>query len=234
MAQKQNTPEHQLTMLEIILNYLKTTTPALLFMHVIYMLLICATLSFSYIITFHWSTVVQIYTEAHNIKGFGQNLKVSVESDIKLNDILDKIRDQTGAIRSYIYRYHNGLAAINGVPFFFQTNTHESIAPGATRLLPYEQRMPASFNIGQNTQFVKNACIVVLDADSDKEHQNYYAYQSRGARAFIRCPIYLDHGDLFGFVGLDFDKPPVDSKKALGIIHDAADDISNIFETLKK
>lgn len=233
MAPKLKEPDKP-SMLEVLLDYLRTTTPVSLFFHLLYIILICATLSFSYVVTFHWATVVQIYTEAHNIKGFGTNLKNSVENDIKLNEILDRIRTQTGATRAYIYRYHNGLAAINGVPFFFQTNTHESISPGANRLLPYEQRMPASFNYNQNQLFVKNACYVVTDADSDKENQNYYAFQSRSAKAFIRCPIYLDHGDLFGFVGIDFNNNPVDIKKLQPIVHDATEEISNIFETLKK
>lgn len=234
MAPRHPKESDKLSILEILLEYLRTTKPVSLLFHLLYIMLICGTLSFSYIITFHWSTVVGIYTEAHNIKGFGTNLKYSVENDIKLNDILDRVRVQTGAFRAYIYRYHNGLAAINGVPFFFQTNTHESISPGANRLLPYEQRMPASFNYAQNQQFIKNACTVVIDADTDKEHQNYYVFQSRGAKAFIRCPIYLDHGDLFGFVGIDFANNPTDSKKAQTIMHDATEEISNIFETLKK
>lgn len=222
------------SMFEVLIQYLQTTPVVSLFFHLLYIVLICSTLSFSYIITFHWSTVVQIYTEAHNIKGFGTNLKNSVENDIKLNEILDRIRTQSGALRAYIYRYHNGLAAINGVPFFFQTNTHESISPGANRLLPYEQRMPASFNYMQNQLFVKNACFVVTDADADKEDQNYYAFQSRNAKAFIRCPIFLDHGDLFGFVGIDFANNPTDTKKIQPMVFNASEEISNIFETSKK
>lgn len=222
------------SMLQLLLDYLKSTSPLLLMMHLLYIIVICATLSFSYVVTFHWATVVQIYQEAHDVKGFSQNLKVSVENDIKLNAILDRIRSQTGGLRSYIYRYHNGLAAISGVPFFFQTNTHEVISPGATRLLPYEQRMPASFNYNQNVQFIKNSCIVVLDADVDKDHQNYYAYQSRGAKGFIRCPIYLDKGDLFGFVGVDFATNQSDVKRYQNIIIDATKEIGDIFESTKK
>lgn len=226
--------ENKPSILEIILNYLKTTHPVLLLVHLVYIILICATLSLSYIVSFHWSTVVQIYADAHDVKGFGKNLKQSVEIDNQLNTILHNIMAETNGIRAYIYRYHNGLAAINNVPFFFQTNTHEVIAPGAARLMPYEQRMPASFVPSVNNQFIKNQCAVVTDADSDKNSQNYYTFTSRGAKAYIRCPIYMDNGDLFGFVGVDYMNNPVDGKKAAKLIEDTATDIGNIFETITK
>lgn len=195
--------------------------------------MVCMTLSISYILAFHWSTVVQIYTQAHDIKGFSQNLKSSVETDNRLNELLNDIRIRTGGVRSYIYRYHNGLAAISSVPFFFQTNTHETISPGTSRLMPFEQRIPTSFNIAINNQYVKNQCAVVLNADSDKDHQSYYYYQSRGAKAFIRCPIYMGNGDLFGFVGIDYDMTPRDVRNATAVINDAAKAIGNIFQNKK-
>jgi hypothetical protein len=196
--------------------------------------MVCASLSASYVIAFHWTAAVQIYTEAHDIKGFGTNLKNSVETDNKLNSLLHEVLDQTGGIRSYIYRYHNGLAAINSVPFFFQTNTHEVIAPGAGRLLPYEQRIPASFNIAVNNQFVKNQCSLIINGDADKDSQNYYYYQSRGAKAFVRCPIYMSNGDLFGFIGVDYAVNPVDTKKVSVTVGDVAKVIGALFAATKK
>lgn len=227
-------PEHHSTMLEIILDYLTDTKPFQLFVHLLFIVAVCFTLSASYIVAFHWSTVVQIYSEAHDVKGFGQNLKLSVENDHKIYQILENLHESNGSMRAFVYRYHNGLAAINGVPFFFQTNTHEVIGPGATRLMPYEQRMPASVNPVINLQFVKNECAVVTDTDSDKNSQYYWIFQTRSAKAFIRCPIYMDHGDLFGFVGLDFTHNPTDIKKATEMLKDAADQIGDIFDKIKK
>lgn len=112
------------SMLQLLVNYLTNTSPLMLMLHLFYIMVVCVTLSISYILAFHWTTVVQIYTQAHDIKGFSTNLKNSVEIDNKLNEILNEIRSRTGGTRSYIYRYHNGLAAISSVPFFFQTNTH--------------------------------------------------------------------------------------------------------------
>ena len=221
------------TSLQLLISYLKGTNPLLLILHLFYIIMVCATLSASYVVAFHWGALIQIYNEAHDVKGFGTNLKNSVEIDSKLNRLLHDIMDQTSGTRSYIYRYHNGLAAINGVPFFFQSNTHEVIAPGASRLMEYEQRIPASFNIAVNNQFVKNQCYMAMNTDSDKDSQNYFYFQARNAKAFIRCPIYMQNGDLFGFVGIDYASNPTDSKKAAATVSDAAKQIGQIFAISK-
>ena len=225
---------HKPTAAQLLFGYLSDTKPLMLILHLIYIIMVCIALSTSYVIAFHWTAAVQIYTEAHDIKGFGVSLKNSVETDNKLNSLLHDVLDQTGGIRSYIYRYHNGLAAINNIPFFFQTNTHEVISPGASRLLPYEQRIPASFNIAVNNQFVKNQCAIVTNGDADRDSQNYYYYQSRGAKAFVRCPIYMSNGDLFGFMGVDYAVNPADPRKASAAVSDVAKTISTLFAVTKK
>jgi len=222
------------TMLEILLDYFKKTKPALLILHLIYIMVVSITLSMSYVLAFHWTAVIQIYADAHDVRLFGTNLKNSVENDAKLNNILHAMIAESGGIRSYIYRYHNGLAAINSVPFFFQSNTHEAIAPGVSRLMAYEQRIPASFSVSINNQYVKNQCATIANADVDKDSQNYYYYQARTAKAFIRCPIYMENGDLFGFVGIDFLSNPTDMKKATAQTADAAKKIGDIFAMSKK
>lgn len=234
MTSDNQNPKPVKTMLEIFVDYLKTTQPGILMLHLFYIMMICVSLSFSYILAFHWGTVVQIYTDAHDVKGFSNNLKVSVENDSKIGDLLRITLEKTGGIRAYVYRYHNGLAAISSVPFFFQTNTHEIIAPGGSRLLPYEQRIPASFNIFINAQFIKNTCAIITDADLDKNSQNYYFWTTRGAKSFIRCPIYLDNGDLFGFVGVDYATNGTQLKKDAADLMETAEDIGNIFEKIKR
>lgn len=231
---KPNDQDQKPSMLQLMIAYLSNTHPLVLLMHLAYIIIVCATLSVSYVVAFHWSALIKVWEEAHDIKGFSANLKSSVETDISLNSSLADLLSQSNAIRAYIYRYHNGLAAVSSVPFFFQTNTHEVIAPGANRLLPYEQRIPASFNIAINNQFVKNQCAMAINADSDKDNSNFFYWQSRGAKAFIRCPIYMKNGDLFGFVGLDFANNPADQKRIGLLTSDATRKIGTTFEQAKK
>jgi hypothetical protein len=165
---------------------------------------VCVILSVTYIGAFHTTDLINFYQEAHNIKNFNTNLILSAKQDRGINEILEELVTTTRANRAYIFRYHNGLAAVSGVPFFFQTNTHEVIAPGTARVLQFEQHIPASINLAISNQFLANKCAVVAQADSDKDSQNYYFYQVRAAKSLIRCPIFMNNGDLFGFVGIDY------------------------------
>lgn len=108
--------------------------------------------------------------------------------------------------------------------------THEVIANGATRIMQFEQRIPASMHMAINNDFVQDHCAVIEEADKDPSSQNYYFYQSRNAKALIRCPIYMENGDLFGFVGIDFaNELPKDSSKIVEDVKNKATDIGKFF-----
>jgi hypothetical protein len=189
---------------QILVNYLSNTQPWTLLVHLLWLACVCLILSVTYIGAFHTSDLLNFYQEAHNIKNFNNNLIFSAKQDKNINEILEDLLLTTHANRSYIFRYHNGLAAVSGVPFFFQTNTHEVITPGTPRVIQFEQHIPASINLAISNQFLANKCAVVSQTDSDKDSQNYYYYQVRGAKSLVRCPIFMSNGDLFGFVGVDF------------------------------
>lgn len=206
----------QPTMLQIIIEYLTTTPPWLLMVHLFYMGMVCVFISSSYITAFHWSSLVQLYEDHEQgvqHRQFNANLKLNVATNIKINSELKKMLDDTNSMRVYIYRYHNGLPSISNVPFFFQTNTHEVISPGTPRLINFEQRIPVGIHMASSIAFVANKCIFIGNTEIDKSSQDYYFFQSRNAASLIRCPIYMENGDLFGFVGIDWNHiTPSDSK----------------------
>jgi len=218
----------KLTMLQIFLKYLEKTSPLMLLVHMLYIGTICFFLSVSYVAAFHWASVMELYREAHDISKFSNNFKTSVEADNQINDKLQKFLDTHDGMRAYIYRYHNGLAAISGVPFFFQSNTHEVISPGTSRLMSFEQRIPASIHIAMNNEFVNDMCYVIKDTTEDKSSQDYYFYTSRNAKAMVRCPIFLSNGDLFGFVGIDWNKA-FDGKTVMDELHTMSKELGSIF-----
>lgn len=216
--------------LDTLFRYLSRTSPAMLAVHLIYISTASIFISMAYVVSFHWESLVRLYEEAHNVQTFSANLKTSVENDNKIYANLETMVSDSNGMRAYVYRYHNGLAAISGVPFFFQTMTHEVIANGATRIMQFEQRIPASMHMAINNDFVQDHCAVIEEADKDPSSQNYYFYQSRNAKALIRCPIYMENGDLFGFVGIDFaNELPKDSSKIVEDVKNKATDIGKFF-----
>jgi hypothetical protein len=222
-----------------ILKYLSRTSPFMLAVHLIYISIASMFLSSAYVVSFHWDSLIRIYEEAHSIQSFSANLKTSVENDNRIYTDLNVVLADTKGMRASVYRYHNGLAAISGVPFFFQTMTHEVIAPGASRIMGFEQRIPAGIHMKINNEFIQNKCAIINNTDKDPSNQDYYFYQSRNAKALIRCPIYMDNGDLFGFVGVDFSKDlsavTADSTvKDVETIKRAADSIGKLFASTAK
>lgn len=220
----------KLTLMQTLILYLTNTSPLYLMVHLVYIGFVCIVLSMSYVVAFHWASVIEIYRQAHEIKDFSTNFKTNTEADNQINNKLESFLDDNGGMRVYVYRYHNGLAAISGVPFFFQSNTHEIIAPGASRLMPYEQRIPASIHIAMNNEFVQDKCMIIPDTTVDKTSQNYYFYTSRNAKAMARCPIFTPNGDLFGFVGIDWNHTISGTDGIETKLHDLAKQLGNIFE----
>ena len=192
------------SILELLFRYLYKTSPKLMFIHLAWLIIASCVISLSYIAAFHFTSLIGIYREAHNIENFSSNLRSSARQDQQIQTILQALLDGTNSKRAYVFRYHNGLAAISGVPFFFQTMTHEVISPGISRLVQFEQRIPASINIAVNNQFADNQCAVILNTELDINSQNHWYFQTRGAKSLIRCPIFVSTGDLFGFVGVDY------------------------------
>lgn len=202
-----------------------------MFLHLIWAALVCAILSISYVVSFHFTSLFEIYQEAHNIQNFNSNLLASSKHDSQINELLEEMLGATDASRAYVFRYHNGLAAVSGVPFFFQTNTHEVIRPGTTRVVMFEQHIPASINMAVSNQLMANRCAVLPKTDDDKDSQNYWFFQNRAAKSLIRCPIFMPNGDIFGFIGIDYTdrQEPKKLENSVEKLRVAAQKIANIF-----
>ena len=236
VVQRAHMSESQVSMLEIFVRYLNRTKPLTMIFHLFWILCVCSVLSFCYITAFHFTSLVHIYEEAHNIREFNHGLKMSAKNDVIINNILNKMLNDMHANRAYLFRYHNGLAAVGGVPFFFQTNTHETISPGTPRLMQFYQRIPASLTPIMDQKFSQNECVVVNHMDKSDDIQIVYFFQARQTKAMVRCPIYMENGDLIGFVGVDFsqdqDLEKLETDKS--VVFKSAVDISKLFASFKK
>ena len=226
--------QKQATLAQVAVDYLSRTRPIMLLVQLIYIAAVTTIFATAYVVAFHFTSLISIYEEAHSITSFSYNLKTSVENDNSIYRNLNRLLTDNNGMRAYVYRYHNGLAAISGVPFFFQTMTHEVISPGTSRIMNFEQRIPASIHMAINNQFVNDKCAVIKNADQDKENQDYYFWMSRNAKHLIRCPIYMTNGDLFGFVGVDYSTDIADLSAAERSVKDTAKEIGKLFATTKQ
>lgn len=224
----------KLSMLRILVDYLKSTPPLNLIIHMIYITVICGILSASYILAFHWNDVVTFYTAYQEQTTNEERFELDLDTDTQVNYKLQSLITEVDGMRAYVYRYHGKLDTVSGVPFLYQSNIFEIISPGAARLMNYEQRVPTGIHMAMNNEFVKDRCMLIKDTTTDKDSQNYYVYTSRNAMAVERCPIFLDNGDLFGFVGIDWDTSVDSDTTPTGKLHTVATELGKIFSKIQQ
>lgn len=68
----------------------------------------------------------------------------NAEYRVKINEVLVEIRTLSGANRAVIFEYHNGNAAINGLPFNYASMTYEKTDQTTREMLMNFQKLPIS------------------------------------------------------------------------------------------
>ncbi len=192
------------SIVELLLRYFRTVHPLKMLWHLVWITLVLCAMSFTYIVTFHFTPVLDLWQRSRSMQNFTTELTTSIHVDARITEELQKVLTNTLADRTYVFRYHNGIPAVGGIPFIFHTNTHELIRPGVNRVISLMQRIPSSINVHMNQEFAKGKCITLTDIDKDTTGHDYWYYQARGSRHMIRCPIYSRNHDLIGFVGVDY------------------------------
>lgn len=192
------------SIIQLFLRYVKTVSIWRMFAHLIWLACLLVMCSVTYIVTFHFQPVLDAWQKSRSINHFRAELSTSIAIDTRVNQELQSTLKETGADRSYVFRYHNGIPSVAGVPFIFHSNTHEVIKPGVSRVILFSQRIPSSLNTSSNQDFTRRLCKVYTHLDDDQNSVNYWYYQTRQAQSMVRCPIFTSQGDILGFVGLDF------------------------------
>lgn len=219
-------------MVDSVLKYLRTTPYSRMFLHLVWLFCILMMLSTSYIITFHFQPVMQLFRHSHSLAHFSQELSVTIAVDQAVQNEIQSLLVQSNANRAYVFRYHNGIPSVNSIPFMFHTMTHEAIRAGTSRVIAFNQRLPTSIMVNMTVDFSRKRCVVLNNLDRNPDGINHWHYSMRGAVALVRCPFFSEGGDLLGFVGIDFTDRVNDQTLANAerITTTAADKLSIIFQ----
>ena len=200
-----------LELFELVIRYLRVSHPFRMLLHVLWLFCILCLLSTTYIVTFHFQPVLELWLKSRSVNAFARELRTSVAADSKINSELNRLLTVTNGNRVYIFRYHNGTPSANNVPFIFHTNTHEVIRPGTNRVIRFGDRLPSSLIHSQNLAYLNRKCVSINNIQKDPNGANYWLFETRNASAITRCPFYSANGDLIGFVGVDFTDAVSDS-----------------------
>lgn len=221
------------TILETLIKYFRSTHPLRMVFHLVWLTTVLCVISLTYIMTFHFQPAIEVWQHSKNMQNFAAELRTSVAVDADATDELSMLLKKTQANRSYVFRFHNGIPASTNVPFIFNTNTHEVISPGTSRVIHISQRLPSSLNFGMNVKFIHNECVTLNHINVDPNHYNYWYYQTRNATAMMRCPFFSHGGDLIGYVGVDYvndEKQDMYLDAHMDDVKSSADRLGKIFD----
>jgi len=192
------------SIIQMFLRYVKSVSIWRMFAHLLWLACLLIMCSVTYIMTFHFQPVLEAWQKSRSLNHFKTELSTSIAIDTRVNQELSTLLEDSQADRSYVFRFHNGIPSVAGVPFIFQSNTHEIIRAGVSRVILFSQRIPSSLNSHSNQEFTKRQCMTFTHLDDDQNSINHWYFETRQARSMLRCPIFTRDGDIVGFVGLDW------------------------------
>jgi len=112
----------------------------------------------------------------------------NAEYRVKINEVLVEIRTLSGANRAVIFEYHNGNAAINGLPFNYASMTYEKTDQTTREMLMNFQKIPIS-----------PICELLLDAQNTEED-------------YVRVDALYKHKELLNLINFTVSIQPTYSK----------------------
>jgi len=152
-----------------------------------------------------------------------------IQSDVKINEILSELRQQTEADRAKTFQYHNSQRSLQGIPFLYISATHEVVRPGISSELQQLQRLPSVlFNDAMQRYFEdKSPCIKVAEV---KETAAKQTLELQGITIACTYPI-LSEDDIVGVVTLNYNSnKDIDTKTILDKMKLASIRISDALE----
>jgi len=157
----------------------------------------------------------------------------NAEYRVKINEVLVEVRALTGANRVAVMEYHNGNAAMNGLPFNYASMTYEKTDQTTRDMMPSFQKMPISA-----------LCEVLLDVHNSqkgyvKVNENYkyedavevQKYYGIDTSYIFRIGNHIKHGTVHI---MWINENPELQEEELEIIHYKVMYINELMEKMKK
>jgi len=121
----------------------------------------------------------------------------------KIHDKLIELRQSVNADRITVYQFHNGEYYSTNNSILKVSVTHENCSESVKSYLNEMQNIqPSLFVEFFKDVFDKKENIVTIHADTlvDSSLKNLMLFRAVNTEIF--CPLYNDHGDMIGFIGV--------------------------------
>jgi hypothetical protein len=138
-----------------------------------------------------------------------RSLKQTLEVGNKIDSILERLANDLGADRTYVFQFHNGQYFYSGVSIDKMTNTHEFAHKGISR----EQLISRDLMTSPFRKFIQgmydNPIYDCADIEDLEDLNSVMWMESRGTKSFGIFLVKDALGRAIGFVGADFVKENV-------------------------
>ena len=103
--------------------------------------------------------------------------------------ILRGVRESLHASRALFFQFHNGQNSLKGLPFLFQSETAESLAPGVSNEHDNMQRIPLYVIIDWLPKLLQGECVAQTYEAANSSLQT--AMRAVGSTAVYACPVIV-------------------------------------------
>ena len=150
----------------------------------------------------------------------------AIESNKQIAVILEKLRNELAAARVGIFQFHNGTTGLGNVPFFYYSQTFESISPGISSELSKNQRISISIDPIVNEMA---AGIQFSYEEVDPNTPFGHHLNTQGIKQYYRQALISLDNTFMGFVMVEYvDGRDLDMEKAQEIMQRYASAVSGI------
>lgn len=134
-----------------------------------------------------------------------KTIKNSIDSDFRINKILNEILIKFDADRVYIVLYHNGGTFPSGVPFIKATETYGVVQRGTPSKIKDYQQLPISCFAYWNKAVVLKRIMSYDDIEDlvDRDASAYEMLREKGAKSFTMIGLYDNNDIPLGFLGVE-------------------------------
>ncbi len=127
--------------------------------------------------------------ERHTEKVHATALRDALGQHKTFSVILSGVRESLHASRALLFQFHNGQNSLKGLPFLFQSETAESIAPGVSDEHQNMQRVPLYVVIDWLPALLQGDCVSQTFEKANSSLQE--AMKAVGSEAVYACPVIV-------------------------------------------
>lgn len=136
-----------------------------------------------------------------------------LETDKKVDFILEQIRIKYNADRAKLFQYHNSITSVGGVKFLYISATNEVDKAGVSKEYANLQRLPSSLFNPTIQRYLDSSPVVCVTRTGLAGDVGQQYFDNQGIASSCNYPVIIDN-NIVGVVTLNFNSERKDLKES--------------------